>query len=590
MGMEKVSNSKRSSEEAQGAVEEVAALRKRSRQEYLKKREHKKLQELKDDVEDELCLFDESDVTVPEQYAVRYKKEVYDVAIGGGPPEEQHLNAYMIPESYDADGRLDQVKRFAVVNKRNDSGRKTSQALQQASCWEEQQIKNAYVSKSTKQESHYDFVFDDQIEVVKRCPDESRIKPPVKVSKKPSWKQLQEERRRLPVYSYKHSLLQAIEKYQIIVIMGETGSGKTTQIPQYLHEAGYTNRGIIACTQPRRVAAMSVAARVSQEMGVKLGHEVGYSVRFEDCTSDKTVVKYMTDGMLLREFLSEPDLSSYSVLMIDEAHERTVSTDLLFGLVKDIARYRPELKLLVLSATLDTAKFSDFFDSAPIFNIPGRRFPVETYHVTAPVADYVDTAVSTVIQIHVTQPPGDILVFLTGQEEIETADVVIKNRIKAFGEKIAELIVFPIYANLPTELQNKIFEPTPEGVRKIVLATNIAETSLTIDGIKYVVDPGYCKEKSYDPKTATESLLVTPISKASAMQRSGRSGRTGPGQCYRLYTKDHFETELEENCIPEIQRMNLASVVLTVKKALRQIQKKKCTKRHSKKEMHQETF
>ncbi|KAI7754434.1 hypothetical protein M8C21_019224, partial [Ambrosia artemisiifolia] len=363
------------------------------------------------------------------------------------------------------------------------------------------------------------------------------------------------------------------EDDEVLVIVGETGSGKTTQIPQYLHEAGYTKRGMIGCTQPRRVAAMSVAARVSQEMGVKLGHEVGYSIRFEDCTSDKTVLKYMTDGMLLREFLREPNLASYSqlensVLMVDEAHERTLSTDILFGLVKDIARFRPDLKLLISSATLDAVKFSDYFDSAPIFKIPGRRFPVEINYTKAPEADYVDAAIVTALQIHVTQPPGDgdILVFLTGQDEIETAEEILKHRTRKLGSKIAELIIFPIYANLPTELQAKIFEPTPSGARKVVLATNIAETSLTIDGIKYVIDPGYVKMKSYNPRTGMESLQVKPISKASANQRAGRSGRTGPGKCFRLYTAYHYYNELDDNTVPEIQRTNLASVVLSLKR------------------------
>uniref|UniRef100_A0A804NPN1 RNA helicase n=4 Tax=Zea mays TaxID=4577 RepID=A0A804NPN1_MAIZE len=310
---------------------------------------------------------------------------------------------------------------------------------------------------------------------------------------------------------------------------------------------------------------MSVAARVSQEMGVKLGHEVGYSIRFEDCTSDKTIIKYMTDGMLLREFLGEPDLASYSVVMVDEAHERTLSTDILFGLVKDISRFRPDLKLLISSATLDAEKFSDYFDSAPIFKIPGRRYPVEIHYTKAPEADYIDAAIVTVLQIHVTQSPGDILVFLTGQEEIETVDEILKHRTRGLGTKISELIICPIYANLPTELQAKIFEPTPEGARKVVLATNIAETSLTIDGIKYVIDPGFCKIKSYNPRTGMESLLINPISKASANQRAGRSGRTGPGKCFRLYTSYNYMHDLEDNTVPEIQRTNLANVVLTLK-------------------------
>lgn len=299
---------------------------------------------------------------------------------------------------------------------------------------------------------------------------------------------------------------------------------------------------------------MSVAARVAQEMGVKLGHEVGYSIRFEDCTSEKTILKYMTDGMLLREFLGEPDLAGYSVMMVDEAHERTLSTDVLFGLVKDIARFRPDIKLLISSATLDAEKFSDYFDAAPIFKIPGRRYPVEIHYTKSPEADYLEAAIVTVLQIHVTQAGGDVLVFFTGQEEIEAAEEILKHRTRGLGTKIAEMVICPIYANLPSDMQAKIFEPTPEGARKVILATNIAETSLTIDGIKFVIDPGFCKQKSYNPRTGMESLIVTPISKASALQRSGRAGRTGPGKCFRLYTAWSYQNEMEDNTIPEIQR------------------------------------
>ena len=351
-----------------------------------------------------------------------------------------------------------------------------------------------------------------------------------------------------------------------MIIEGETGSGKTTQIPQYLHEAGLTAGGKkIGCTQPRRVAAMSVAARVADEMGVKLGSQVGYSIRFEDCTSERTVIKYMTDGMLLREFLGEPDLSSYKVMIIDEAHERTLHTDILFGLIKDIARFRPDLKLLISSATLDAEKFSEFFDNAPIFRIPGRRFPVNIYYTKAPEADYIDAVVVTTLQIHVTQPLGDILVFLTGQEEIETAQEILIERSRKFGSKIAELLIVPIYANLPSDLQAKVFEPTPPGARKVVLATNIAETSLTIDNIIYVIDPGFSKQNSYNARTGMESLIVTPVSKASANQRAGRAGRVAAGKCFRLYTAWAYQHELEDNPVPEIQRVNLGNVVLMLK-------------------------
>ena len=237
-------------------------------------------------------------------------------------------------------------------------------------------------------------------------------------------------------------------------------------------------------------------------MNCKLGQEVGYSIRFEDCTSDNTVLKYMTDGMLLREFLTEPDLSSYSVMMIDEAHERTLHTDVLFGLVKDISRFRgDDFRLVISSATLDAEKFAKYFDDASIFMIPGRMFDVEVLHTKTPEADYLDAVVVTILQIHYTQPtPGDILVFLTGQEEIETAAEILGQRLKGLGSKIKELIICPIYSNLPSDMQAKIFDHTQEGTRKVILGTNIAETSLTIDGICFVIDTGFCKQKSYNPR------------------------------------------------------------------------------------------
>lgn len=310
---------------------------------------------------------------------------------------------------------------------------------------------------------------------------------------------------------------------------------------------------------------MSVAARVAEEMGVKLGNEVGYSIRFEDCTSERTVLKYMTDGTLHREFLSEPDLGSYSVMIIDEAHERTLHTDILFGLVKDIARFRSDLKLLISSATLDAEKFSEFFDDAPIFRIPGRRYPVDLYYTKAPEADYIDACVVSILQIHATQPLGDILVFLTGQEEIETCHEILQDRVKRLGSKLRELLILPIYANLPSDMQAKIFDPTPPNARKVVLATNIAETSLTIDNIIYVIDPGFAKQNNFNSRTGMETLMVVPISKASANQRAGRAGRVAPGKCFRLYTAWAYKHELEENTVPEIQRINLGNAVLMLK-------------------------
>ncbi|CAI5441381.1 unnamed protein product [Caenorhabditis angaria] len=374
-----------------------------------------------------------------------------------------------------------------------------------------------------------------------------------------------EQRESLPIFALKKTLMKAIMDNQILVVVGETGSGKTTQMTQYAMEAGLGRRGKIGCTQPRRVAAMSVAKRVAEEYGCKLGTDVGYTIRFEDCTSQDTVIKYMTDGMLLRECLIDPDLSGYSLIMLDEAHERTIHTDVLFGLLKAAARKRPELKLIITSATLDSVKFAEYFLEAPIFTIPGRTFPVEILYTKEPESDYLEAAHITVMQIHLTEPPGDILVFLTGQEEIDTSCEVLYERMKSLGPDVPELIILPVYGALPSEMQTRIFEPAPPGKRKVVIATNIAETSLTIDGIFYVVDPGFVKQKIYNPKSGMDSLVVTPISQAAAQQRSGRAGRTGPGKCYRLYTERAFRDEMLKTPVPEIQRTNLASTLLQLK-------------------------
>lgn len=380
-------------------------------------------------------------------------------------------------------------------------------------------------------------------------------------------KTILEQRESLPVFKLKRQLMKAIAENQVLVVIGETGSGKTTQMTQYMAEMGLTSKGIIGCTQPRRVAASSVAKRVSEEFGCELGQEVGYSMRFEDCTSPETVIKYMTEGMLLREYLADNKLSKYSALMLDEAHERTINTDVLFGLLKELIKKRKDLKLIVTSATLDAEKFSSYFFDCPIFTIPGRTFPVEILYTKEPELDYLDAALLCVMQIHLTEPEGDILLFLTGQEEIDTACEVLYQRIKALQERALapELIILPVYGALPSEMQSRIFEPAPKGSRKCVVATNIAEASLTIDGIYYVVDPGFCKQKAFNPKVGMDSLVVTPCSQASARQRAGRAGRTGPGKCYRLYTENAYKNEMLSTTVPEIQRANLSSVVLQLK-------------------------
>ncbi|KAM9911400.1 hypothetical protein OXX69_003560 [Metschnikowia pulcherrima] len=380
---------------------------------------------------------------------------------------------------------------------------------------------------------------------------------------------IDEQRRSLPVHAMRTELLQAIRDNQFLVIVGETGSGKTTQIVQYFYEEAINKVGnefrMIGCTQPRRVAAVSVASRVAAEVGCKVGEEVGYTIRFEDMTSSRTKIKYMTDGILQREALIDPTMSKYSLIMLDEAHERTIATDVLFALLKTACSQNPELKVVVTSATLDSDKFSRYFNNCPVLTIPGRTYPVEVLFSREPEQDYLAAALDCVMQIHVGEAEGDILVFLTGQEEIETSVEILNARVRTLGAAVSELIVVPVFAAMPSEMQSRIFEPAPEGARKVVLATNIAETSITIDGIKYVVDPGFVKVNAYDPKLGMDSLIVSPISRAQANQRSGRAGRTGPGKCFRLYTEKAFELEMLPNSIPEIQRRNLASTILMLK-------------------------
>ena len=426
---------------------------------------------------------------------------------------------------------------------------------------------------------------------------------------------IQRQREKLPIYASKDELVAHIEQNETVIILGETGSGKTTQIPQFVYERMMTMKKenknnntefesnfpprkekgtMVAVTQPRRVAAVSVAKRVSQEIGDggKLGDLVGYGIRFDDCSSEQTRIKFFTDGMLLREALNDPLLSRYGAIIVDEAHERTLQTDFLLGTLKAIQEKRrmnilekdddndnnnnnnkrkkrkkrpppPPLKLIIMSATLDASSFSDFFDACPIIYIKGRTFPVETYYLKEPEEDYIDAALCSVMQINEDEKDikGDVLVFLTGQEEIESLGKLLTQRGK---DTYPQLNVVLLFAAMPAEEQMKVFEETPKGTRKIVLATNIAETSLTIPGIRYVVDTGLTKMRTFKAKSGVEELKVVPIARSQATQRCGRAGREAPGKCYRLYTEDMMFS-LAEQVVPELLRTNLAGVVLMLK-------------------------
>ena len=324
---------------------------------------------------------------------------------------------------------------------------------------------------------------------------------------------------------------------------------------------------MIACTQPRRVAAITVAMRVSHEVNCELGTIVGYTVRFEDVTSADTKIKYMTDGMLLRESLNDALLQRYSVIILDEIHERTLHTDILMGIVKQAQKERikrglKQLKLILMSATMDVDQFSKYFNNAPVLYLEGRQHKVDVFHSSIEQTDYLNSAIQTVFQIHRLAPINeDILVFLTGQEEIESTCRTINDINKKSLKSTLPMIVLPFYAALPSNKQLKVFEDAGDNCRKVILSTNIAETSLTIHRIKYVVDTGMIKAKIYTPENNLEILKVHKISKSQAWQRTGRAGREQPGVCYRLYTEPQYEA-LPLSTIPEILRSNLASVVL----------------------------
>ena len=412
--------------------------------------------------------------------------------------------------------------------------------------------------------------------------DASNVNPWTQIPFSARYHSILEKRLQLPVYQFKKKLVDAVESSQIVVVEGETGSGKTTQIPQFMVEAGYAEQGatMVACTQPRRVAATSIAARVADEMDVELGKEVGYTIRFEDVSDPyRTVLKFVTDGMLLREAMSDPLLSRYSVIVLDEAHERTLATDVIMGLLMEVLPKRKkgckegELKVVVMSATLDAKKFQEYFNDAPLLKVPGRTFPVDIFYTAKPEQNYVAAAVRTTLNIHKCEGPGDILVFLTGEQEIEQACEEIREQSQSLGKDKPELVVYPLYSSLPPQQQRKIFNAAPgprvpggPPGRKVVVSTNIAETSITIDGVVYVVDPGFSKQKVYNPRVRVESLLVSPISRASARQRAGRAGRTQPGKCFRLYTEKSFYNDLQETTYPEIMRSKMSNVVLTLKK------------------------
>ncbi|KAK4889534.1 Salivary acidic proline-rich phosphoprotein 1/2 [Elasticomyces elasticus] len=419
---------------------------------------------------------------------------------------------------------------------------------------------------------------------------------------------LLESRKQLPIWHRQKGIRDALREHNVLILSGETGSGKSTQIPQFLLSQPWCRHpSKIAVTQPRRVAAISLARRVAEEMGTPLGSsspasKVGYSVRFDESTSPSTRIKFLTEGMLLQEMLRDKALSQYSCVVVDEVHERSVNIDLILGFLRQLQQTRrKDLKVVVMSATADVDSLRRFFaaklsmpEEAPptdeqpdgaddeswdgfsendqpettdiaTCHVEGRQYPVATQYLDTPTDDVLEAALHRIFQIHCKEPtPGDVLVFMTGQETIQALQKLIEDLAQGLTTDYPKMLVLPLFAALPQAAQQLIFQPPPRNTRKIILTTNIAETSVTVPGVKYVVDTGKAKVKQFRNRLGLDSLLVKPISQSSADQRKGRAGREAAGQCYRLYTEASYKT-LDKDNKPEILRCDLSQAVLTMK-------------------------
>ena len=548
--------------------QDISDLRLASRQKYLAEREAQQLALLRRQVAEEAEEEDRLGLKLSERERKDFarNRETLRLAEARNAIDE-HRDGYILPDA-------DYSNKNEILTRRH---KEKDYEKSEVQLWEEEQTKK--VASQAKRpertrEEDYEYVFDESVHISFKAlaqanidPEKQRLQAALDEVEMKA-RTIDEVRKSLPIYKYKSELIQAIKDHPVIVVQADTGSGKSTQLTSYCMEAGFGENDMrIACTQPRRVAAMSVAQRVADENHSRLGKTVGYSVRFESKQDETTVIEYMTDGILCRMLLESPLLDRYSVVVLDEAHERSIGTDMLIVLTRQISRARPDFRLIISSASLNAQRFSEYFDDAPVFAVPGRTFPITKHFTSSPEANYLNAAVTTVFQIHIGMAgeQGDILVFLAGQDEIDAAAQYCEDTMKKLGNKASPLIIAPIYGALPAESQQLIFSPTPKGSRKVVLATNIAETSLTIDGVRFVVDSGVEKQMSFDPRIGMSSLTIVPCSRASAEQRAGRAGRTGPGKCFRLYTAWSYANELPEAHLPEVQRADFDSVALTLK-------------------------
>ncbi|XP_041367761.1 probable ATP-dependent RNA helicase DHX34 [Gigantopelta aegis] len=378
-------------------------------------------------------------------------------------------------------------------------------------------------------------------------------------------KKIQKDQRNLPIFQYKQMIVGMIRRHQIVVVAGDTGCGKSTQVPQYLLEGGFEN---IACTQPRRIACISLSKRVGYETLHEYGSEVAYQVRFEKTKTKATKVIFLTEGLLLRQMSTDPYLKQYNVIVIDEVHERHIFTDFLLGVLKCMLQQRDDLKLVLMSATINISLFSGYFDNAPVIKVPGRLYPIQLEYYPLKQEEQVGKSermdptpyIRILQQIDHKYPKterGDLLVFLSGMSDIMT----VIEAVRVYALQTKGWIVLPLHSALSIQEQDQVFDIAPEGVRKCIVSTNIAETSVTIDGVRFIIDSGKVKEMNFDPKCKMQRLQEFWISRASAEQRKGRAGRTGPGICYRLYDETDYDA-FQEYATPEIQRVTLDTLIL----------------------------
>jgi ATP-dependent helicase HrpA len=373
----------------------------------------------------------------------------------------------------------------------------------------------------------------------------------------------------LPIIAHKDAIIDAVQHHQVVIVAGDTGSGKSTQLPKMCLEAGRGLKKVIGCTQPRRIAAISVAARVAEELGDDGREFVGYKIRFADRTGPQTRIKFMTDGILLAETQGNRKLTAYDTLIIDEAHERSLNIDFLLGYLKDLINARPDLKLIITSATIDTKKFSSHFDNAPVIEVSGRGYPVEirycpweATHDAEEEPSYIDQVIQAVLDLHRYDLPGDILIFMPTERDIRETTELLTRALDERRNRSAwpgQAVILPLFGRLAPGDQKKIFKSWPG--HKIVVATNVAETSITVPGIRYVIDTGLARISHYNARARTTRMPVAPISRASCDQRQGRCGRIGPGVCIRLYSEENYGNR-PEYTLPEIKRSDLAEVIL----------------------------